>query len=177
MTASTLAGVMRLDSLPILSNVFGHVVEVGQRVRCVVGVGMPGSRDAFGRVTGPNNCAGLSECMITHFGSFIVIAIAIACLSHDLLIWKMPKLWVGFLKCAAQTQPRSFDVLLQLPSLHLESALNRHPNLRTPLAAYANQPNLRTSLPWPLGLRRFAECQNRSHSFGSKLRENRDSGV
>ncbi|XP_042458465.1 uncharacterized protein LOC122042416 isoform X3 [Zingiber officinale] len=64
------------------------------------------------------------------------------------LIWKMPKLWVGFLKCAAQTQPRSFDVLLQLPSLHLESALNRHPNLWTPLAAYANQPNLRTSLPW-----------------------------
>ncbi|KAG6527645.1 hypothetical protein ZIOFF_009771 [Zingiber officinale] len=62
-------------------------------------------------------------------------------------IWKMPKLWVGFLKCAAQTQPRSFNVLLQLPSPHLESALNRHPQLRTPLSAYANQPNLRTSLP------------------------------
>ncbi|XP_074592745.1 uncharacterized protein LOC141848595 [Curcuma longa] len=62
-------------------------------------------------------------------------------------IWKMPKLWVGFLKCAAQTQPRSFNVLLQLPSPHLESALIRHPQLRTPLSAYANQPNMRTSLP------------------------------
>uniref|UniRef100_A0A453FBB6 Symplekin C-terminal domain-containing protein n=1 Tax=Aegilops tauschii subsp. strangulata TaxID=200361 RepID=A0A453FBB6_AEGTS len=29
-------------------------------------------------------------------------------------IWKMPKLWVGFLKLAYQTQPRSFDVLLQV---------------------------------------------------------------
>uniref|UniRef100_A0A0E0JMS3 Symplekin n=1 Tax=Oryza punctata TaxID=4537 RepID=A0A0E0JMS3_ORYPU len=28
-------------------------------------------------------------------------------------IWKMPKLWVGFLKLAYQTQPRSFDVILQ----------------------------------------------------------------
>jgi hypothetical protein len=31
-----------------------------------------------------------------------------------LQIWKMPKLWVGFLKLAYQTQPRSFDVLLQV---------------------------------------------------------------
>ncbi|WOL11751.1 hypothetical protein Cni_G20515 [Canna indica] len=63
-------------------------------------------------------------------------------------IWKSPKLWVGFLKCAAQTQPRSFPVLLQLPPPHLESALNKHPNLRIPLAAHANQPNTRSSLSW-----------------------------
>ena len=31
-----------------------------------------------------------------------------------LQIWKMPKLWVGFLKLAYQTQPRSLDVLLQV---------------------------------------------------------------
>ncbi|CAM0882231.1 unnamed protein product [Alopecurus aequalis] len=31
-------------------------------------------------------------------------------------IWKVPKLWVGFLKLAYQTQPRSFDVLLQATS-------------------------------------------------------------
>ncbi|URE28487.1 Symplekin tight junction protein C terminal [Musa troglodytarum] len=62
-------------------------------------------------------------------------------------IWKMPKLWVGFLKCASQTQPHSFHVLLQLPPPHLESALNRHPNLRIPLASYANQSSMRTSLP------------------------------
>ncbi|XP_010921456.1 uncharacterized protein [Elaeis guineensis] len=61
-------------------------------------------------------------------------------------IWKMPKLWVGFLKCASQTQPHSFHVLLQLPPPQLESALNKYPNLRGPLAAYANQPNIRNSL-------------------------------
>ncbi|XP_068656465.1 uncharacterized protein [Aristolochia californica] len=61
-------------------------------------------------------------------------------------IWKMPKLWVGFLKCAAQTAPHSFNVLLQLPPPQLESALSRHANLRVPLAAHANQPNVRTSL-------------------------------
>ncbi|KAK1324177.1 hypothetical protein QJS10_CPA02g00198 [Acorus calamus] len=54
-------------------------------------------------------------------------------------IWKMPKLWVGFLKCAYQTQPHSFPVLLQLPPPQLESALNKHPSLRGPLAAHANQ--------------------------------------
>ncbi|XP_022772986.1 uncharacterized protein LOC111315495 isoform X4 [Durio zibethinus] len=29
-------------------------------------------------------------------------------------VWRMPKLWVGFLKCVAQTQPHSFPVLLQI---------------------------------------------------------------
>lgn len=84
----------------------------------------------------------------------------------------MPKLWVGFLKCVYQTQPRSFHVLLQvllsqltilllcyplfitffasclqLPPPQLDSALNRHANLRGPLAAYANQPTVKSSLP------------------------------
>ncbi|KAI3901441.1 hypothetical protein MKW92_037432 [Papaver armeniacum] len=54
-------------------------------------------------------------------------------------IWKMPKLWVGFLKCASQTQPHSFGVLLQLPPPQLESTLNRHANLRAGLASHANQ--------------------------------------
>ncbi|XP_043711545.1 uncharacterized protein LOC122660348 [Telopea speciosissima] len=62
-------------------------------------------------------------------------------------IWKMPKLWVGFLKCVSQTQPHSFPVLLQLPPPQLESALNKHANLRGPLAAHASQPSIRTSLP------------------------------
>ncbi|EPS57391.1 hypothetical protein M569_17427, partial [Genlisea aurea] len=29
-------------------------------------------------------------------------------------IWKYPKLWVGFLKCALMTRPHSFSVLLQV---------------------------------------------------------------
>ncbi|MED6148195.1 hypothetical protein PIB30_050815 [Stylosanthes scabra] len=62
-------------------------------------------------------------------------------------VWRMPKLWVGFLKCVYQTQPRSFHVLLQLPPPQLESALNRHANLRGPLASYANQPTVKSSLP------------------------------
>ncbi|KAL3505002.1 hypothetical protein ACH5RR_034843 [Cinchona calisaya] len=61
-------------------------------------------------------------------------------------VWRMPKLWVGFLKCVAQTQPHSFRVLLQLPSPQLESTLNKYPQLRGPLANYASQPSVRNSL-------------------------------
>lgn len=62
-------------------------------------------------------------------------------------IWKMPKLWVGFLKLAFQTQPRSFDVLLQLPPAQLEIALNKYPNLRTHLSSFVNQRNAHGILP------------------------------
>ncbi|KAK9748584.1 hypothetical protein RND81_02G068400 [Saponaria officinalis] len=62
-------------------------------------------------------------------------------------IWKMPKLWVGFLKCVSQTQPHSFHVLLQLPAPQLESALNKYANLRGPLAAFSCQPSIKSSLP------------------------------
>ncbi|KAI3491207.1 hypothetical protein L1887_44453 [Cichorium endivia] len=62
-------------------------------------------------------------------------------------VWRMPKLWVGFLKCISQTQPHSFRVLLQLPSPQLEGALNKYGSLRAPLAAYANQPSIKASLP------------------------------
>ncbi|KAK2980006.1 hypothetical protein RJ640_020032 [Escallonia rubra] len=62
-------------------------------------------------------------------------------------IWKHPKLWVGFLKCALLTKPQSFGVLLQLPPAQLENALNRTPALKAPLIAHANQPNIRPSLP------------------------------
>ncbi|KAK5831981.1 hypothetical protein PVK06_015780 [Gossypium arboreum] len=62
-------------------------------------------------------------------------------------VWRMPKLWVGFLKCVAQTQPHSFPVLLQLPPPQLESALNKYGSLRSSLAAYKNQPTRKGSLP------------------------------
>ncbi|XP_031276645.1 uncharacterized protein LOC116135075 isoform X2 [Pistacia vera] len=62
-------------------------------------------------------------------------------------VWRMPKLWVGFLKCVSQTRPHSFPVLLQLPPPQLESALNKYANLRGPLAAYAGQPSVKTSIP------------------------------
>ncbi|XP_071714228.1 uncharacterized protein [Rutidosis leptorrhynchoides] len=62
-------------------------------------------------------------------------------------VWRMPKLWVGFLKCISQTQPHSFRVLLQLPSPQLEGALNKYGSLRGPLASYATQPSIKASLP------------------------------
>ncbi|KAG5550558.1 hypothetical protein RHGRI_015500 [Rhododendron griersonianum] len=81
-------------------------------------------------------------------------------------IWKYPKLWVGFLKCAHLTKPQSFSVLLQvwhirsdgeerfrmdgrgkLPPTQLENALNKMAALRAPLIAYASQPNIRSPLP------------------------------
>ncbi|MCO5605256.1 hypothetical protein L7F22_059436 [Adiantum nelumboides] len=62
-------------------------------------------------------------------------------------IWKWPNLWIGFLKCAEQTQPHSFHVLLQLPALHLEKALIRHPNIRAPLIKHASKPGVRSTLP------------------------------
>ncbi|MCD9558828.1 hypothetical protein HAX54_016454 [Datura stramonium] len=68
-------------------------------------------------------------------------------ITYWMQVWRMPKLWVGFLKCVSQTQPHSFPVLLQLPPPQLESALNKYANLRSPLVAFANQPNVKASLP------------------------------
>lgn len=62
-------------------------------------------------------------------------------------IWRFPKLWVGFLKCAIQTTPQSFSVLLQLPATQLENALSKNPTLKPPLAEHANQLNIRSTLP------------------------------
>ncbi|KAH0893616.1 hypothetical protein HID58_056045 [Brassica napus] len=62
-------------------------------------------------------------------------------------IWRLPKLWPGFLKCVSQTQPHSFPVLLELPMPQLESIMKKFPDLRPSLIAYANQPTIRASLP------------------------------
>ncbi|KAI7738658.1 hypothetical protein M8C21_021955 [Ambrosia artemisiifolia] len=82
-------------------------------------------------------------------------------------VWRMPKLWVGFLKCISQTQPHSFRVLLQLPSPQLEGALNKYGSLRGPLAAYANQPSVKASLPrstlQALGLASEPQMQQQNH--------------
>ncbi|KAK4253268.1 hypothetical protein QN277_010592 [Acacia crassicarpa] len=60
-------------------------------------------------------------------------------------IWKYPKLWVGFLKCAQLTQ--SYSVLLQLPPAQLENALNRSAALKAPLVAHASKLDIQSSLP------------------------------
>ncbi|KAG2297743.1 hypothetical protein Bca52824_044412 [Brassica carinata] len=61
-------------------------------------------------------------------------------------IWRLPKLWPGFLKCVSQTQPHSFPVLLELPMPQLESIMKKFPDLKPSLTAYANQPTIRASL-------------------------------
>ncbi|XP_042050087.1 uncharacterized protein LOC121795614 isoform X2 [Salvia splendens] len=62
-------------------------------------------------------------------------------------IWKNPRQWVGFVKCAHVTMPDSFGVLLQLPAAQLENSLNRIPALKAPLVEHASQPNIRSTLP------------------------------
>jgi symplekin len=84
-------------------------------------------------------------------------------------VWRMPKLWVGFLKCVSQTQPHSFRVLLQLPPQQLEGTLNKYSNLRGPLASYANQPSVKNSLPRPILLLLGLTSENHDHHPQSSL--------
>lgn len=65
--------------------------------------------------------AGLSTKFVFYLKCAISYMITIAHIckeTHSILImrqvWRMPKLWVGFLKCISQTQPHSFHVLLQV---------------------------------------------------------------
>ncbi|KAJ3682829.1 hypothetical protein LUZ60_013056 [Juncus effusus] len=60
-------------------------------------------------------------------------------------IWKYPKLWVGFVKCAIQL--KAFSVLLQLPAQQLENAISKNPILKAPLFEHASQPHICSTLP------------------------------
>lgn len=44
-----------------------------------------------------------------------------------LQVWRLPKLWVGFLKCVSQTQPHSFNVLLQVYDIDNYNLLGQFP--------------------------------------------------
>ncbi|XP_072301302.1 symplekin [Eucyclogobius newberryi] len=48
-------------------------------------------------------------------------------------VWKYPKVWEGFVKCCQRTRPQSYSVLLQLPSVQLNSVFERCPEMRDPL--------------------------------------------
>ncbi|GAB5368819.1 hypothetical protein AAMO2058_001352400 [Amorphochlora amoebiformis] len=52
-------------------------------------------------------------------------------------VWEDAELWIGFLKCANENQPKSFPVLLQLPPQQLQDALSTHKSIREPLRAFA----------------------------------------
>ncbi|KAK8623473.1 hypothetical protein V6N13_118357 [Hibiscus sabdariffa] len=96
-------------------------------------------------------------------------------------IWRMPKLWVGFLKCVVQTQPHSFPVLLQLPPPQLEITLNKYGSLRSSLASYASQPNIKGSLPRStlaiLGLGNESHMQPQQQPHMSNLNSSDTSSV
>ena len=44
-------------------------------------------------------------------------------------VWEIPQLWEGFVKCCRQTQPRSNEILLQLPPNRLADALSQSKDL------------------------------------------------
>lgn len=48
-------------------------------------------------------------------------------------VWKQKVVWEGFLKCSQRLVPQSLPVLIQLPSMQLQDALNVCPELREPL--------------------------------------------
>ena len=51
-------------------------------------------------------------------------------------IWEDGRQWQGFLMCAKMTAPRSYPVLLQLPTPHLQAALQKMPDLKQPLSDF-----------------------------------------
>lgn len=77
------------------------------------------------------------------------IQIVLLCVGFFLLCWLM---WIGDTHTCMHTWKYLNVVLtlcfpLQLPSPQLEGALKKFSSLRSPLAAYANQPSIKTSLP------------------------------
>lgn len=61
-------------------------------------------------------------------------------------MWRFARLWEGFVKCAQQMAPDSYQLLLQLPVPQLEDALRRCEALRAPLATYASAPHVKATM-------------------------------
>lgn len=62
-------------------------------------------------------------------------------------VWRMPKLWEGFLRCVQQASPQSIPVFLQLPPQVLAEALKKLPGLHAPCSRYAAMPNASQTIP------------------------------
>uniref|UniRef100_A0A1Q3F080 Putative mrna cleavage and polyadenylation factor ii complex subunit pta1 n=1 Tax=Culex tarsalis TaxID=7177 RepID=A0A1Q3F080_CULTA len=54
-------------------------------------------------------------------------------------VWKQKVVWDGFLKCAQRLTPQSLGILLQLPALQLQDALNICPEFREPMLEHARE--------------------------------------
>lgn len=48
-------------------------------------------------------------------------------------VWKSSILWDGFIRCCVKMQPKSYQVLLQLPPQQLEAVFVKEPDLKTQL--------------------------------------------
>ncbi|VUZ55106.1 unnamed protein product [Hymenolepis diminuta] len=53
-------------------------------------------------------------------------------------VWKSDILWAGFIRCCVKIQPKSYQVLLQLPPQQLEAVFKREPDLRAQLRRYVD---------------------------------------
>ncbi|XP_006461965.1 hypothetical protein AGABI2DRAFT_206048, partial [Agaricus bisporus var. bisporus H97] len=54
-------------------------------------------------------------------------------------IWTNPPLWEGFIRCAKETAPSSFNALLQLPKDQLRELVDKQPSLKTSLRDYVTK--------------------------------------
>lgn len=48
-------------------------------------------------------------------------------------VWTNPRLWDGFIRCAKQTEPSSFNSLLQLPKEQLRDLVEKQPAMKSKL--------------------------------------------
>jgi symplekin len=64
-------------------------------------------------------------------------------------VWKQPSVWQGFVKCCQMTKPQSFQVMLQLPPRHLQSAFEISGELKEQLKAHISSftPHQRGLIP------------------------------
>lgn len=51
-------------------------------------------------------------------------------------MWTDERLWQGWVKCCRSTTPHSYPIILQLPPRQVEDVLQKHPELKEPLAQY-----------------------------------------
>ncbi|XP_055632953.1 symplekin [Toxorhynchites rutilus septentrionalis] len=54
-------------------------------------------------------------------------------------VWKQKVVWDGFLKCAQRLTPQSLGILIQLPAVQLQDALNICPKFRAPMLEHARE--------------------------------------
>lgn len=68
--------------------------------------------------------------------SFVLNNILQRCIVKQ--VWSQKAVWEGFVRVLAQTVPKSFPVLLQLPPVHLRTVFEEVTGIQESLAAYVS---------------------------------------